>query len=360
MNSNSSKTIFFLAPYPKGKAPSQRFRFEQYLSFLEEMGFNCTVYSFLSEKGWETIYKKGSFFAKMGAVLYAFHKRLLLLFKLNKADFLFIHREASHVGPPIFEWIISKVLRRKFIYDFDDAIWLPNYSEQNAKFERLKNYKKVNKVMAWADTVTAGNEYLKNYALQFNQNVHVLPTTIDTENHHNQKTVHSKSPVVIGWTGSHTTAQYLAIILPILKRLEDEFIFEFRVISNENPKLDLRNFSFTKWNKETEIKDLAEINIGIMPLKDDKWAKGKCGFKALQYMALEIPCVISSVGVNTAIIEDGKNGFLAEDVNAFYDKLKVLLQSQSLRESTGLAGRKRIIDQYSVNANKETYLALFK
>ncbi|MGB0933425.1 MAG: glycosyltransferase [Lishizhenia sp.] len=360
MTQSKKKKIFFLAPYPQGKAPSQRFRFEQYLSYFKKQGFEYEVHSFLTEKGWNTIYKRGNFISKLFAVLYAFHRRIFLLFQLKKADYIFIHREASHVGPPIFEWIITKVLKRKFVYDFDDAIWLPNYSKQNAKFQRLKNYKKVNKIMRWADKITAGNAHLAEYAKQYNQNVSVLPTTIDTENVHNLKTNQNNLPLVIGWTGSHTTAQYLDTLVPVLKKLEKEFVFEFRVISNENPKLDLASFRFIEWNKATEIEDLAAINIGVMPLEDDIWAKGKCGFKALQYMALEIPCVISPVGVNTSIIIDSVNGYLAQNPKDWYLKLATLLKNKELRNSIGKEGRKTLIENYSVLANKEKYLGLFK
>lgn len=360
MANKENKTIFFLAPYPIGRAPSQRFRFEQYLGLLKDNGFTCEVHSFYNEKAWNTIYRKGGIFAKIGVVFKSFLRRIGLLFSLKKADHLFIHREISHVGPPILEWYIAKVLKVKFIYDFDDAIWLPNYSEQNAKFQKLKNYKKVNKIMRWAEEITAGNSYLANYAKQFNGNVSILPTTIDTEHHHNLKTNQNVDKLIIGWTGSHTTAQYLSFMVPILKRLEKDFSFEFRIISNENPKLGLESFRFVKWNKETEIKDLAQINIGIMPLKDDKWAKGKCGFKALQYMALEIPSVVSAVGVNTDIINDTENGFLANTEEDWYEKLKMLLENKDLRKAIGKAGFETLLKEYSVEANKEKYLGLFQ
>ena len=132
------KKIIFIAPYPLGQAPSQRFRFEQYFSILEQEGFVVEFHPFLSSKTWNTLYKEGSFIAKTFGMLGSFWRRFILLFKIRKVDSVFIHREASMVGPPIFEWIIAKVLRKKYIYDFDDAIWLPNYSESNAKFHRLK------------------------------------------------------------------------------------------------------------------------------------------------------------------------------------------------------------------------------
>ena len=138
------------------------------------------------------------------------------MFRLINADYIFIHREASMIGPPVFEWFIAKILRKKYIFDFDDAIWLPNYSATNAKFHRLKAYWKTKWIIKWAHTVTAGNEYLKTYAEQFNNNVQIIPTTIDLVNVHNKKTDYTTSNINIGWTGTHTTMHYLDEIVPLL------------------------------------------------------------------------------------------------------------------------------------------------
>lgn len=354
-----SKTIYFLVPYPHGEAPSQRFRFEQYFSILEKQGYKLEIYPFLNQSTWQILYSEGNSVRKIMGLLGSFFRRLILLFKLRKADYIFIHREAAQIGPPIFEWIIAKVLRRKYIYDFDDAIWLPNYSETNKRFQRLKAYWKVNYCMKWADKVTAGNEYLADYARQFNSNVQVIPTTIDTENHHSILSDHHSEQLVIGWTGTHTTMHYLDELVPVIKELEQVFDFTFLVISNQSPKYKLRSLQFLKWNKETEISDLSTFHIGVMPLQKDIWSEGKCGFKGLQYMALEIATIMSPVGVNTSIVENGVNGFLASGAEDWKEKLTLLLQDKELRIKLGKNGRKTIEEKYSVHANKGKYLKLF-
>jgi glycosyltransferase involved in cell wall biosynthesis len=111
-----------------------------------------------------------------------------------------------------------------------------------------------------------------------------------------------------------------------------------------------------KWNLNTEIDDLSEIDIGIMPLPDDEWSKGKCGFKGLQYMAMEIPTVMSAVGVNKEIIEDGSNGFLASTENEWIEKLSLLIESKELRNKFGVNGRKTVVEKYSVYSQKQRYL----
>lgn len=354
-----SKRIFFLTPYPHGEAPSQRFRFEQYFEYLRDSGFEIEQYPFLDDKTWKTLYAEGKIFRKILGVLRSFARRKLLLFKLRKADYIFIHREAAHLGPPFYEWFIAKVLRRKYIYDFDDAIWLPNYSETNARFHRLKAYWKVKYCIKWAHQVSAGNQYLADYALKYNKNIRVIPTTIDTEGHHNILCDHTSVPVTIGWTGTHTTMHYLNEIIPVLETLEQKYNFKLIVISNEKPSFELKSLEFIKWKKETEIQDLARIQIGIMPLRHDIWSEGKCGFKGLQYMSLGMATIMSPVGVNTQIIQDGENGFIASTQVEWKEKLELLLNDQNLRENLGKAGRKTILEKYSVIANQKNYLELF-
>lgn len=351
--------IYILAPYPKGHAPSQRFRFEQYLDILEKEGYEVTFYSFLSEKAWKTLYQPGNYFGKFVQVMLSFFKRWGLIFKLKKADHVFVHREMAHIGPPIFEWISAKILGVKYIYDFDDAIWLPNYSEANARFQRLKAYWKVKYCMKWAHKVTAGNDYLAEFAQKYNDNVQVIPTTIDLQHHHNLETDQSIEPIVIGWTGTHTTMRYLEQIIPVLRELEKEHTFEFHVISNEKPDFDLKSLRFVPWKKETEIKDLARIQIGVMPLVEDQWSAGKCGFKALQYMALSIPTLLSPVGVNKIIVQDGENGFFCSTTEEWQTQLQKLLKDEPLRQKIGRAGRKKVQENYSVHSQQENYLALF-
>ncbi len=354
-----SKKIYFIVPYPHQEAPSQRFRFEQYFDFLKAKGFEVEIYPFINQLTWKTLYGEGKVFKKTWGILMSFFRRFTLLFKLHKADYIFIHREAAHIGPPIFEWIIAKVLQRKYIYDFDDAIWLPNYSESNAKFHRLKAYWKVRYCMKWASQITAGNAYLADYARQYNQNVQIIPTTIDTENHHNIMTNQESAELTIGWTGTHTTMHYLDELIPVLKKLEQKYTFTFLVISNQSNEFDLKSLKFVKWNKQSEIEDLASINIGVMPLKKDIWSEGKCGFKGLQYMALEIPTVMSPVGVNSTIVQSGINGFLAESHEEWYAVLEKLIMDKQLRFKIGKSGKLRIEEAYSVLANQEKYLELF-
>ena len=356
---SKSKKIFFLVPYPLMQAPSQRFRFEQYFEFLSQNNIQFQVQSFIDIDTWNILYKPGYFFQKTIGILKGFIRRGIKIPVMLSYDFIFIHREASPIGPPIFEWMLGKVFRKKIIFDFDDAIWLANTSENNKIMAAFKFHNKTSSICRWSYKVSCGNRYLANYALKFNSNVIVNPTTIDTINLHNTINSNKNELPVIGWTGTHSTIEYLNFVIPILKKLEANYLFKFIVISNRKPDFELDSMIFIPWNKETEIEDLNKINIGIMPLKNDQWSEGKCGFKGLQYMALSIAAIMSPVGVNKEIIDDGHNGFLAETETQWLEKLTLLITDANLRIQLGKEGRKTIENKYSVVCNQQNFLSLF-
>lgn len=352
--------ILFVVPYPLGKAPSQRFRFEQYLPLLGEAGWVYTFAPFLGEGTWRILYKPGHVVQKVAGILKGFLKRFLLLFSVPAFDYVFIHREATPIGPPVFEWVVAKVLKKKIIYDFDDAIWIPNTSESNKIVAGIKWHHKVNAICKWAYKVSCGNSYLQAYAKQFNPHAFVNPTTIDTLQVHNQVKNQHTSDMVIGWTGTHSTMKYLDPVIPVLKKLEEKYSFKFKIISNQPPGFTLKSLVFTYWEKRTEIEDLLSFNIGLMPLEDDKWAKGKCAFKALQYMALGIPALVSPVGMNTEVVDHGINGYICQSFDDWYTTLEAIIHDADLRTRLGKAACHKIETTYAVTANRANFLGFFK
>jgi glycosyltransferase involved in cell wall biosynthesis len=353
--------ILFVVPYPEGTAPSQRFRFEQYFPALSEAGIGYDVASFLDLPGWNVLYRPGHVARKAAAVLRGFWRRFLLLFRVADYDYVFIHREASPLGPPLFEWVTSRVLRKKIVYDFDDAIWLPNTSEHNRIVVRLKWNAKVKAICGWSHRVSCGNAYLRDFALPYNSSATVNPTTIDTDRLHDRvKDQRAGGKPVIGWTGTHSTLKYLDPLVPVLRELEALHDFEFRVISDRAPAFALKSLAFQPWRKETEISDLLQLDIGLMPLEDDPWAKGKCAFKALQYMALGIPAVVSPVGMNSEVVHHGEDGFVCGTAEEWYACLEVLLRDGELRARMGRKARENVVRNYSVASNTENFLRLFR
>ena len=354
------KKIYFIVPYPTAQAPSQRFRFEQYYAILDKAHYTYHISPFLDMQAWSILYKPGHFALKIWKILLGFFRRCLDLFTMADYDYVFIHREATPIGPPIFEWFIAKVLRKKIIYDFDDAIWLENSSTYNRIVAGIKWHSKVGAICKWSHKVSCGNDFLADYARQFNTNVVVNPTTIDTEHLHNQVKDQHTPTLTIGWTGTHSTSQYLHDIVHILQKLEQTFDFTFLVISNAEPTFNLRSLRYIHWNKDTEIEDLLQFNIGIMPLRDDDWSRGKCGFKALQYMSLGIPALVSPVGVNTKIVDSNVNGMICNNPTEWEASISAFLTDAHLRVQLGIAARAQIVKHYSVLSNTSNFLGLFK
>jgi len=419
--------ILFLTPYPPDKAPSQRFRFELFIKEIagpatigsrgkwanseigkwgnselrnesnESSGSNrpdsnylkIKSQSFLSEKGWKILYSKGNALQKIWAILMGFGRRKWMLLQASSYDYVFIHRELTPFGPPIFEWFLAKVLRKKIIYDFDDAIWMDDGHDNNPLWTWLKWRSKVASICKWSWKVSAGNEYLADFARQYCDQVVVMPTVVDTGRHtitlresqgdkrvpQGQKNgpdamvrtgasvrtrdVNPDRSVRIGWTGSHSTLMYLDPILPVLQELQNEHDFQFVVIANKDPKLPLKNYQFIKWTEENEVSDLQQLDIGIMPLENTEWAKGKCGFKLIQYGAVGIPSVASPVGVNSEVLIDEKTGYLASTTQEWKTCLEKLLKDPELRSKMGQAAREHIVANYSVESQKEKFLSLF-
>ncbi len=352
--------ILFVVPYPIGKAASQRFRFEQYFEVLKEQGIDYSLKPFLREEIWNILYLPGRFPRKALAILGGLLRRFALLFQLGDVDVVFIHREATPIGPPFFEYFAARWLKKKIIYDFDDAIWIPNYSEANSSFSFLKGYANVKHICKWVWKISCGNDYLCQYARNFNPTAEIVcnPTTIDTENLHNRVKNQDSEKLVIGWTGSHSTIRYIHELIPVLQTLEQEFDFDFMVISDIPPVLDLKSLVFRKWKKDTEIEDLLAFNIGVMPLLDDKWAQGKCGFKALQYMALGIPALVSPVGVNTRIVDDGVNGYICTTPEDWERALRKLLCNREELKRLSVNTRIKIETAYSVRSNSPNFLQI--
>ena len=348
-----------MTPYPYDEAPSQRFRFEQYYDLLKKSGFEINLAPFWDKSAWKILYKKGSSARKAIHLILGFLRRLRILIQALKYDVVFLHREASPLGPPVFEFIIAKILRKRVIYDFDDAIWLPNTSDQNKLASRLKFHDKVASICRWSEKVSCGNSFLAEYANQYNNAVVINPTTIDTDYHIAKKSSSEKKPLTIGWTGTHSTVKYLDEILPVLIRIKDEYNIEIVIISNQRPSWTFNDYRFIPWSKDREIEDLSKIDIGIMPLDNTIWEEGKCGFKALQYMALGIPAIASNVGVNKEIINHGVNGFLCESHDDWYESLKLLIAREEKRLEIGIEARKRVEDYYSVKSNSDLFLSLF-
>jgi glycosyltransferase involved in cell wall biosynthesis len=329
-------------------SPGQRFRIEQWEPLLRQRGVEITYAPFENELLHAMLYKAGNMGGKLAHVSRGFGRRWSLINSVRQFDAVYIFREAALLGPAIFERMIKR-RRVPIVFDFDDAVFVSYRSPSNGYLSYLKFAAKTKTVCRLASHVIAGNSYLAEYARQFNPHVTIVPTTIDTEKYEVRLSQPSDIPV-IGWTGSFSTVQHLDTLRGALQKLAQRERFRLRVIGTPEYRLEGVEVEALRWRSESELDDLRPIDIGVMPLPNDAWSKGKCGLKALQFMALGIPTICSPVGVNTEIIQDDENGFIADTKQEWVDKMGRLLRSVELRNQIGLAGRATVEQEYSAIA----------
>jgi glycosyltransferase involved in cell wall biosynthesis len=350
--------FLFLAVHAPNRAPGQRFRFEQYLDSLRERGVECDFSWALDGSDAKILYSPGQVPRKALLVLRLLFKRWLESFSLGRYDLVLVQREAMFVGGPRLE-MAAKRSGAKLVFDFDDAIWLADMSSYNQRFRWLKDAEKIPRILRAADLVLAGNAFLADYARSFNQRVQIVPTTIDTDTYQ-PRSHRPEGPLCIGWSGSFSTIRDFRLAAPTLKRLRARYgeRVRFKVIGDNTFRDDELGVVGQPWKADTEVADLQEIDIGLMPLPDNEWSRGKCGLKGLQYMALGIPTLMSPVGVNADIITDGKDGYLPGSDEDWERDLVSLIENPALRAQIGAAGRQRVVQGYSVRAWRDRYCDL--
>ncbi|MCX7729312.1 MAG: glycosyltransferase family 4 protein [Bacteroidia bacterium] len=338
------------------RAPNERYRWMQYENYLKQNNINVNYLFIVNENDDKILFQSHNLLLKFFIYMKTFLKRWKQIHTLNKCDVIIIYRELHWFGflSKYFLNIIRKKTK-KIVFDFDDAIWLQSH---NAFINFIKHpLSKTILYLQKSDTVIAGNTFLANFALQYNTNTHIIPTVVDTNYFQPLPTTEkSNRTITIGWMGSHSTISHLKLIIPILKKIKEvypEVQFKFIAKKEYIPEL---NIFIEDWDKETEIQVLNTFDIGIMPLPDDKWSQGKCGLKILTYLACEIPCIASNVGVNSEIIKKTQGGFVCSTEQEWLEKLSLLISNNNVRQTMGKIGRKGIEKHYSIQAWKEKFL----
>lgn len=351
--------VLFIVPYPTEGA-SNRYRVEQYVPYLEACGIESVVRPFVSQKFFRILYKKGHLFRKTVYFLAACVRRTGDLYRAFRSDAVFIHREACPIGPPCFEWLCS-AMGKPILFDFDDAIFLPDTSLLKGAFRFLKCSWKVRHIIRMSRAVIVANRYLEAYARKYSENIWVIPTVVDTERFQMKKEFRENGSLVIGWVGTATTAAYLERVFPIFQKLAQTHHFVLRIVGSSKkvnlPGIPVEN---CEWSLKEDWAYYQNLDIGVHPLPDTPWARGKAAFKVIQYMAAGVPVVASPVGMNAEVIQDGVNGFLASTEEEWFQKLSQLVEQPSLRKQLAEAGRKRVEEQYTSRLYREHFLNVVK
>ncbi|MBD1396958.1 glycosyltransferase [Pontibacter sp. JH31] len=343
--------ILFFPKYTRLGA-SSRLRTYQYIPYFEEQGIACEYSPLFDDQYLLCLYQKKTI-NKLNIII-AYFYRLIKLFTVSRYDLIIIEKELFPYFPAFAEQVLA-LLRVKYIVDYDDAIF-HNYDLHPNKWVRFLLKNKIAQVMKGASLVVAGNTYLQSYANKAGANqIIVIPTVIDTDLYI-IKGQEQSPKVIIGWIGSPSTLKYVKNILPVLQELSSKYPIRLHIIGGKDG-IGFEGYEeVIEWTETSEVNLIREIDIGIMPLNDDAWEKGKCGYKLIQYMGCGVPVVGSPVGVNDEIIVDGVNGFKASNLSEWKKALEILLTNRDLRRSLGEHGRMMVEEKYSSRKAKSIWL----
>lgn len=326
--------------------PTSRYRILQFIPALKNRGFECIVRPLFGESYWRIIEIPSPFLRGMAKMIYVvgrFVRRAWDVLTIGDVDLVVIEGQLFPYMPALVERMLSR-LRYRLIIEFDDAIYLTPGHRQ-----------KIPALLAMAEGAIVGNEVLAQYARKYTSQVYVIPTVVDTQRFFPRRTgaqrigVSAGTPLTVVWIGLACNLGYLDIVAPALKELQDRGLIKFRVVCSRPPRWPGFAVEFKAWQLDQEVELLQDCHIGIMPLPDTEWARGKCALKLLQYMSVGMATVASPVGVNREIITDGETGYLAVTEQDWSDRLVRLCQDAVLREQMGRAARMVVEERYSLN-----------
>tara|TARA_Y100000992_G_scaffold302681_1_gene278330 strand:- start:8138 stop:9205 length:1068 start_codon:yes stop_codon:yes gene_type:complete len=348
------KSILVLTMYGD-LAASSRQRCIQYFDALNEHNFNIRVEPLFPNDYLKKIFKntKPSYLK----ILWWYIKRFYILSRSSKYDILWVQYELFPQLPSFFETLVL-FFNKNIILDFDDAIF-HKYDLWSGKFRRLFLEKKLEPLCSKASAIICGNNYIKEWAKKLCKNSILIPTVINFEKYNSYKSLNKNYVPTIGWIGSPATWLYVEPLLDMLSDLSKKNNFKVLIIGSGCSNIKKANFEFREWNEESEIEDIYQMDVGIMPLFNDPWTLGKCGYKLIQYMACQKPVIASPVGVNCNIVEDGVNGFFASTTAEWKKAINFLISDKNLREEMGNAGSIKIKNNYSLNSQLPVLLELF-
>lgn len=353
--------ILFLTAYSI-EAASDRYRIYQFLPSLEEAGFSCEVRPFATRALFRAI-QSDSMVGQLVHTPYSCVRRFLDLARLSQYDLVVINREAFPLLMPLVEKIVLRKHPR-VVFNFDDAIHIGHRDTPHWQYSRIYRLKYgwgVDEVLRNATHILAGSEVLASYARTLNEKVTVMPTVVDL-GHYSYTPPVAKPVLTIGWVGSRSTSPYLLDIEDALRALAQKNPGKIRFLFYGDPKRSLRlpNCESLPFRLATEVEDLRRIDIGLMPMPDNEWTRGKCSFKAIQYMAMGIPAVVSPVGMAMQLVRPEVNGLWASTGEQWLSGLDRLVNDASLRARLAAEGRKTIERHYSLQVWAPEFVSLLR
>ena len=330
-----------------GLGVTSRIRFLQYLPYLAQNGIDVSVGHFLDDDYVRQLHRRGR--GSVVSIAAAYIRRMQQLGTAGDYDLIWIEKEVLPWLPAFAERSI-RVAGIPYVVDYDDATF-HGYDMNSSIIVRALLGKKIDQVMRGASMVVAGNDYLAERARQAGARVvEFLPTVVDLC-HYPVAGPKREGPFTIGWIGSAWTARYLPMVAGALRRVCEGTAARVRLIGSGPVNLSGVPVDVEPWSEASEYDQIRQCDVGIMPLPDNPFERGKCGYKLLQYMACGLPVVASPVGVNRRIVEHACNGFLASDENEWVRALEQLRDDGLLRESMACRGRRKVETEYSLQTH---------
>ncbi len=343
--------VLALASYPVESA-SSRYRITQFIEPLAARGIDVTFSPFLDSALFADLYEPRRLLQRLPRLIWATLRRLGVIARATRADVVFVQREAMLFGPPVVEWVVARLLRRRMILDLDDATYLTYRSPVYGRLATLLKWPgKTDRIIRWSSVVTCGNPNIAADVRARGGEATVVPTVVDTQVFRPRETTNDVP--VIGWIGTHSTYPFLERLLPLFDQLALEHRFRLIVIGSGRAEVDTH-----PWRLDSEGEDFRSFDIGVYPLADDDWTARKSALKAVQYMASAVPFVMRPVGVCATMGIPGETHLLAATDEEWLPALRRLLTDAELRARMGRAGRKFAEEHYSVGAVVESLARL--
>jgi glycosyltransferase involved in cell wall biosynthesis len=338
---------------------SSRLRSLQYLPWIVHAGYTCKISPFIDNKQLQHYYQTGSYTRLDILIIYL--RRIKSLLKVSQFDLVWIEKEALPWLPVWFERFLLQ--STPYVLDYDDALF-HNYDRHLSPWVRRFYGKRIDTLMAGAKLVTVCNDYLAKRAQDAGaQWIELIPTVVDFENYSSKDYSPSSEPYklpTIVWIGSPSTMKFLTLLHKPLKELSQHFQFKFRVIAGTSPEIPGVDVEFIPWSEGTESISIQNCDIGVMPLVNDAWERGKCGYKLIQYMACGLPVVATPISINCQLVSEGDNGYLAKTDSEWVIALSKLLADAALRQRMGEVGRKQVKAKYCIQQTAPKLIKLLQ
>ena len=358
--------VLALCSYPV-EAAATRFRLSQFIRPLYQRGIELTIKPFLNTEQFKELYKPKGLMRKGATMIQPVLRRFIDAFSAGGYDVVVIQREAMLFGPGITEWIAKTVGKIPIVLDLDDATYVHYISPTYGRLgSALKFFGKTDNLIRRANIVICGNRHIAEYAEQKGAQTVVMPTVVDLDKFCPSQN-HKTDGVTLGWIGTHSTFPFLESIFPVLEKLARKHEFGLRVVGTGQSLVDVNGIGVEnlEWNIDREVDDFRSIDIGLYPIvpqgaANSEWIKGKSGFKAIQYMAVGVPFVMSPVGICSELGEPGRTHFNAQTAEDWYSSLDALISDEQLRMAMGNEGRKHALANYGLNKMADQFAAVLR